>query len=216
MKTSNDTIGNWTRELPTCSAVPQPTALPRAPDIELACTLLRMRPQLVILFLYIIGRWLSNVVWSHNHILAFISFKPSNHFKFMLDALLHLQYPSYHLFLQCHQDDVYITYLLTYFMEQSPSWEANRSAASQEIPRILWNPKVHHCTHKRTPPVPILSQLHPVHTIILFITYYYNLLFIRFTVITQNWIAIRAQTRLRTLVEKDPLHGTGMTHRPQA
>jgi hypothetical protein len=31
MKISNDTIGNRTRELPTCSAVPQPTALPRAP-----------------------------------------------------------------------------------------------------------------------------------------------------------------------------------------
>jgi len=54
--------------------------------------------------------------------------------------------------------------LLTYSMEQSPSWEANWSAASQEIPRILWNPKVHHRTHKRTPPLLILSQLHPVHT----------------------------------------------------
>ena len=49
-------------------------------------------------------------------------------------------------------------------MELSPSWEANWSAASQEIPRILWNPKVHHRTHKRTPPVHILSYLHPVHT----------------------------------------------------
>jgi hypothetical protein len=35
-------------------------------------------------------------------------------------------------------------YLLTYSKEQSPSWEANRFAASQEIPRTLWNPKVHH------------------------------------------------------------------------
>jgi hypothetical protein len=35
------------------------------------------------------------------------------------------------------------TYLLNYSMEQSPPWEANRFAASQEIPRILWNPKVH-------------------------------------------------------------------------
>jgi hypothetical protein len=57
----------------------------------------------------------------------------------------------------CLLADVNRTYLLSYSMEQSPSWEANWSAASQEIPRILWNPKVHHRTHKRTPPVPILS-----------------------------------------------------------
>jgi hypothetical protein len=31
MKNSNDTIGNRTRNLPTCSAVPQPTTSPRAP-----------------------------------------------------------------------------------------------------------------------------------------------------------------------------------------
>ena len=31
MKNSNDTIENRTRDLPDCSAVPQPTAPPRAP-----------------------------------------------------------------------------------------------------------------------------------------------------------------------------------------
>ena len=48
-------------------------------------------------------------------------------------------------------------------MVQSPSWEANWFAASQEIPRISRNPKVHYRTHKRPPPVPILGQPNPVH-----------------------------------------------------
>ena len=48
-------------------------------------------------------------------------------------------------------------------MVQSPSWEANRFAASQEIPRMSRNPKVHYRTHERPPTVPILGQPNPVH-----------------------------------------------------
>ena len=48
-------------------------------------------------------------------------------------------------------------------MVQSPSWEANWFAASQEIPRISRNPKVHYRTHKRPPAVSILGQPNPVH-----------------------------------------------------
>ena len=39
--------------------------------------------------------------------------------------------------------------LLNYSVVQSPSGEANWFAASQEIPRISRNPKVHYRTHKR-------------------------------------------------------------------
>ena len=56
-----------------------------------------------------------------------------------------------------------LTYLLTYSIVQSPSWAANRFAASQEIPRISRNPKVHYRTNKRPPPVSILGQQNPVH-----------------------------------------------------
>jgi len=56
-----------------------------------------------------------------------------------------------------------LTYLLTYSMVQSHSWAANWFAASQEIPRISRNPKVHYRTHKRPPPVSILGQPNPVH-----------------------------------------------------
>ena len=44
--------------------------------------------------------------------------------------------------------------LLNYAMEKSPSWEANRFSASQEISRILWNPNVHYRIYKCLPRAP--------------------------------------------------------------
>jgi hypothetical protein len=43
-------------------------------------------------------------------------------------------------------------------MKKSPSWETNSNLASQDIPSLLWKPKV----HVSLPLVPTLSLMNPV------------------------------------------------------
>ena len=83
-------------------------------------------------------------------------------------------------------------------MDQSPSSEANNSSASQEVPFISWNMKVHFHFHKSLTPVPVLSHIlfmpsHPV-----------TLRFILYNVMHMMEVRCTYAVFIRTL-EKRPL-----------
>jgi hypothetical protein len=61
---------------------------------------------------------------------------------------------------------IYPIYSESHFLtELIPSWGAANCAATQELPSILRNPKVQYRVHKSLPLVPILSHIHPIHSI---------------------------------------------------
>ena len=70
---------------------------------------------------------------------------------------------KYPIISNCKNLHIFYTYLLT-SCSRILLVNLNRFSTSQEIPHILWNPKVHYRIHKCPPPVPTLSQLDPVHT----------------------------------------------------
>jgi hypothetical protein len=78
------------------------------------------------------------------------------------DSILDLR-----LLLLQRKQGILLTYLLT---ELSPSRGAANCAAPQEPPSILWNPNVQYRVHKSPPLVPILSHIHPIHSILSYLS----------------------------------------------
>ena len=100
------------------------------------------------------------------------------------------------------------TYLLTFSIPQVPFWEVNRFSFTQEFPRILWRPNVHYRIHKCPPPVPILSQLDPVHT------HTYRFLKIHLTIILPSMPGSGKWTLDLRFPHLNPVYASPLPHTP--
>ena len=81
-------------------------------------------------------------------------------------------------------------------MKQSPSCKADSSLGSQEIPRILWNLKIHYHAQNNPPTVSILGQINIVHIYSFTILKIYNTLVLpTFLYGSENWTLTALQRR---------------------
>ena len=95
---------------------------------------------------------------------------------------------------------------------ESP-WETNRSSACQQIPPILWNPKIHCPAHNSPSLVPILKQTNPVHTVPFSpFRFHFNFI-IPSTPRTCKWsLSSRFSNQNRVSISVLSIHATLFTH----
>ncbi len=97
--------------------------------------------------------------------------------------------------------------LLSYSIQQSPTWIASRFSASHDIPRILWNLNVHYGIHRCPQPVPVLSQLDPVHNPLSYFLYINLNIILPYTCGSPKW-SFSIRFPHQNPVYDSPLHPT--------
>jgi hypothetical protein len=75
---------------------------------------------------------------------------------------------------------------ITNSMEQI-NWEANCHSANQEIPLLVWNPKVHYLVHKSPLLVPVLRQMNVVHILPTYFTRIHSNIILSSTYTSSEW-----------------------------
>jgi hypothetical protein len=84
-------------------------------------------------------------------------------------------------------------------MEVSTTREATSYAATEEPPRLFWNPKAHYRIRKSPPLDPILSQTNPAHTTPSYLSKIHFNIIVVFLVVSffldSNFSGFRLQTR---------------------
>jgi len=72
-------------------------------------------------------------------------------------------------------------------MEESLTREAYSHSSGQEIIRLLWNPKVQYHVHKSPQLVPILIQIHPIHTFPLYFSKVHPIIILPSALRSSEW-----------------------------
>jgi hypothetical protein len=98
-------------------------------------------------------------------------------------------------------------------MERSPSWEANRFSASQEIPRDVWNPEVLYRIYRFPPPVRVLNRIDPVHALTFhFLKIYLNIILPSTRGSSKLSLSLRFPNQNPEYTSPLPIHATCTAH----